>query len=609
MGSDPRLWPHFIFTFILLIYSNLIIANMANFESHDCRAKWDDESISKYYDYALVGKKNQRAEDVVICEKGIIRCRAAGRGQQGYGFWVHVDKSTHSNGTLYERIASCARRQHQQQKYPCIWNSLGNCFASSHNQEMQKRNQKQELQKKHKETQRKRKRQEDQEMKRKRWPLTHDEEELPLPPPPLPPPTVVTTIPITINSLNALTHDEEELPLPSPPLPPPTVVTTIPITINSLNADMYRLVEGYLATKEFRPFLHVNKHLHGEYIEYRHVSLNRTHLLLYLNDESFRVRVGTLMRDPKRQLSLNASLVIKRVVCNTWKMKPPQSPEEGIQVGSGRRRVVQSGLWGGLDHMPPQRYAINGDGHCLFDTLSFLYLWFYDDVFSIVSDTLIKWGWKPDASSFVIDMKCKGNLMSILKDKKEELFKLANLCHDDAVVANEWWDQYYLANPKLSMNNKNYPRGEVMYLLFSAMFRVNETELCMHNVHADRVEENEETCYRYVEGTYFVPTTDFVGNEVMTALPQYQMTEHQKTFVLEKKNKVHLWQCSSHNENHTHHFEPVLHVPEIEVKMFNSKELWVTTVNDAVEKAKDVTKEVTDNNARRSLRLKKKPSC
>jgi hypothetical protein len=550
--------------------------NMANFESHDCRAKWDDESISKYYDYALVGKKNQRAEDVVICEKGIIRCRAAGRGQQGYGFWVHVDKSTHSNGTLYERIASCARRQHQQQKYPCIWNSLGNCFASSHNQEMQKRNQKQELQKKHKETQRKRKRQEDQEMKRKRWPLTHDEEELPLPP---------------------------------PPLPPPTVVTTIPITINSLNADMYRLVEGYLATKEFRPFLHVNKHLHGEYIEYRHVSLNRTHLLLYLNDESFRVRVGTLMRDPKRQLSLNASLVIKRVVCNTWKMKPPQSPEEGIQVGSGRRRVVQSGLWGGLDHMPPQRYAINGDGHCLFDTLSFLYLWFYDDVFSIVSDTLIKWGWKPDASSFVIDMKCKGNLMSILKDKKEELFKLANLCHDDAVVANEWWDQYYLANPKLSMNNKNYPRGEVMYLLFSAMFRVNETELCMHNVHADRVEENEETCYRYVEGTYFVPTTDFVGNEVMTALPQYQMTEHQKTFVLEKKNKVHLWQCSSHNENHTHHFEPVLHVPEIEVKMFNSKELWVTTVNDAVEKAKDVTKEVTDNNARRSLRLKKKPSC
>ena len=45
--------------------------------------------------------------------------------------------------------------------------------------------------------------------------------------------------------------------------------------MNSLNADIYHLLEGYLAREEFRAFLHVNKHVHGEYIESRHMSLNK----------------------------------------------------------------------------------------------------------------------------------------------------------------------------------------------------------------------------------------------------------------------------------------------------------------------------------------------
>ena len=39
--------------------------------------------------------------------------------------------------------------------------------------------------------------------------------------------------------------------------------------INSLNADIYHLLEGYLAREEFQSFLQVNKHVHGEYIGYR----------------------------------------------------------------------------------------------------------------------------------------------------------------------------------------------------------------------------------------------------------------------------------------------------------------------------------------------------
>jgi len=79
--------------------------------------------------------------------------------------------------------------------------------------------------------------------------------------------------------------------------------------INSLNADIYHVLEGYLAAKVFRAFLHVNKHVHETYIGYRYISLDTAHSRKYYELESFRDRVHSLMLDPMRQLKLSLYLL------------------------------------------------------------------------------------------------------------------------------------------------------------------------------------------------------------------------------------------------------------------------------------------------------------
>ena len=74
--------------------------------------------------------------------------------------------------------------------------------------------------------------------------------------------------------------------------------------INSLNADIYHLLKGYLAREEFQSFLQVNSHVHSEYIAYRYISL-KGDSLHYHENEAFRERILSLVRDPRRQLSLN----------------------------------------------------------------------------------------------------------------------------------------------------------------------------------------------------------------------------------------------------------------------------------------------------------------
>ena len=81
--------------------------------------------------------------------------------------------------------------------------------------------------------------------------------------------------------------------------------TNLSVGMNTLNADMYRLVGGYLTSRDFQALLHVNKHVHGEYIEYRYIKLKQKHSILYLRDITFRDRLFSLMVDPRRQLKLN----------------------------------------------------------------------------------------------------------------------------------------------------------------------------------------------------------------------------------------------------------------------------------------------------------------
>ena len=73
----------------------------------------------------------------------------------------------------------------------------------------------------------------------------------------------------------------------------------------SFNADIYGLLEGYLARQEFQAFLQSNKQVHNEYIGRRYISLNRRYTLIYYENETFRTRILSLIIDPARQISLN----------------------------------------------------------------------------------------------------------------------------------------------------------------------------------------------------------------------------------------------------------------------------------------------------------------
>ena len=57
--------------------------------------------------------------------------------------------------------------------------------------------------------------------------------------------------------------------------------------ISSLSADIYHLLDGFLAREEFQAFLQVNKQVHGEYIGYRYISLSRKIFLALLGEREF----------------------------------------------------------------------------------------------------------------------------------------------------------------------------------------------------------------------------------------------------------------------------------------------------------------------------------
>ena len=77
--------------------------------------------------------------------------------------------------------------------------------------------------------------------------------------------------------------------------------------VHSLNADIFSLLQSYLARDEFQAFLHSTKHVHGEYVSRRYLSLKRKYSLLYCENTTFRERILSLILDPRRQLAINLS--------------------------------------------------------------------------------------------------------------------------------------------------------------------------------------------------------------------------------------------------------------------------------------------------------------
>ena len=164
------------------------------------------------------------------------------------------------------------------------------------------------------------------------------------------------------------------------------------------------------------------------------------------------------------------------------------------------RQVLFHPFYSDKDNNVHRRFAINGDGHCMFDTFSFLYLMNAQDNKKMVKYDLIKkYGWKPDASTYLKNGKTKGNLMDILVlNHIDMLKKMPNTRVKDLQGIEEWFSNYKI-NPKTgsiikyprrtmidskSGPNPHFPLDTIAFLLKELMFKEDVT-LCFHDVNHD----------------------------------------------------------------------------------------------------------------------------
>ena len=206
----------------------------------------------------------------------------------------------------------------------------------------------------------------------------------------------------------------------------------------------------------------------------------------------------------------------------------------------GRRRVVDSDKYG----EKVVRFAINTDGHCLFDSLAFLFLYYGYDT-GVVSYELLSYGWMPCLSGFLSNGTCKGNMMEVLVTNYEKFVEAANLNQSDSVEALEWFHDY--SNHIGVIEETNYPSIVIAYIVFKSLFKSNDVQLCMHQLST----WGNKNCY--------LDATGFVNSGgIMTCLPL--STVH----LINYQKKVHLWNCDGRKNQH---FEPAL--PHDEQKEVN----------------------------------------
>jgi hypothetical protein len=152
-----------------------------------------------------------------------------------------------------------------------------------------------------------------------------------------------------------------------------------------------------------------------------------------------------------------------------------------------------------LDGSTLVRHAICLDGHCLFDSLSFLYLSHYplggedgENVLVKLDSILLKCGWRPaPTQTYFPTMETKGNLMDVICFNLPRLLKSVSQMSPPLLQAEVeevilYFDGYRLRrniNPTepLELNHEEYPCQQVALFLTKLLFK-DDVALCIHCV-------------------------------------------------------------------------------------------------------------------------------
>lgn len=208
-----------------------------------------------------------------------------------------------------------------------------------------------------------------------------------------------------------------------------------------------------------------------------------------------------------------------------------KTKESDILSTIGRRRVVNSDKY----DEKVVRFAINTDGHCLFDSLCFLFLYYGHDA-NVVSYELLSYGWMPCLSDFISNGTCKGNLMEVLVTNYKKFIEAANLNQTDSIEALEWFQDY--STHFGDINKNNYPSIVIAYIVFRLLFKSNNVQLCMHQLSHWGGKNN------YLDATGFVNTEGVTTYIPLSLVPP-----------INYQKKIHLWNCDNRKNKH---FEPAL---------------------------------------------------
>ena len=91
-------------------------------------------------------------------------------------------------------------------------------------------------------------------------------------------------------------------------------------TIKSLNSDIYYIINDYLYKKDYQSFVMTCKVIYNEQIDKRYLSLNVIYSRKYHRMESFRKRVGKIVVNVNKQVSINLSnsRALIDTICTQW---------------------------------------------------------------------------------------------------------------------------------------------------------------------------------------------------------------------------------------------------------------------------------------------------
>ena len=174
------------------------------------------------------------------------------------------------------------------------------------------------------------------------------------------------------------------------------------------------------------------------------------------------------------------------------------------------------------------RYNINTDGHCLFDTISFLYLFNKESGTSCHMEQL---GWVPNVYSVKNTVFAKGNLMDIIVNHRQTISEKAGLKEDnprELNIIDEWLNMYtekYFNQKDGISDETDYPSTEMIAWLFPSIFDILQYRFCtfthfdselvltptypIHAINCNNDESSMKTIYSFNNsGIHFEPVTE-----------------------------------------------------------------------------------------------------